>query len=585
MPPDSEAARWTNSPGFTLPLSYAPVHECLRELRLDPYTEYGKVTLAGAIQQHWGAAMLLLALISLSLAVSTLHVARLNRRLRRSLEYLDYQGQLLAQTGEAILAAAPDGRITFLNRAAEMLLGCGREEALGSPAERILQLNAGGKPGAETLAQLAGSAGWSGEREIRRDSGEPRRVELSVSALRGPTGEAAGTVACVRDVTALRALEEQYRQAQKLESIGRLAGGVAHDFNNLLTVINGYSQLLMDRVGQDHALHPSLKAILQAGERAASLTRQLLAFSRKQTLQPKVLNLNRVVAGIEPMLRRVIGEPIHVVTALAPLLGSVKADAGQIEQAILNLTLNARDAMPEGGTLLIETAAVELDERYAQDHAEVSPGSYVMLAVSDTGQGMDEDTRGRLFEPFFTTKEQGKGTGLGLATVYGIVKQSGGHIWVYSELGKGTSFKLYFPRVDSAAAEESPAAAVARGGHERILLVEDEVGVRALAASILTENGYRVWPASCGAEARQIAAVHGHAIDLLLTDVVMPDITGPRLAAQLRTICPGLRVLYTSGYTDNVIVHNGMLDPGVAYLQKPFTPALLLDAVRQSLEA
>ena len=298
-----------------------------------------------------------------------------------------------------------------------------------------------------------------------------------------------------------------------------------------------------------------------------------------------MLNLNRVVAGIEPMLRRVIGEPIHVVTALAPLLGSVKADAGQIEQAILNLTLNARDAMPEGGTLLIETAAVELDERYAQDHAEVSPGSYVMLAVSDTGQGMDEATRGRLFEPFFTTKEQGKGTGLGLATVYGIVKQSGGHIWVYSELGKGTSFKLYFPRVDSAAAEESPAAAVARGGHERILLVEDEVGVRALAASILTENGYRVWPASCGAEARQIAAVHGHAIDLLLTDVVMPDITGPRLAAQLRTICPGLRVLYTSGYTDNVIVHNGMLDPGVAYLQKPFTPALLLDAVRQSLEA
>ena len=585
MPPDSEAARWTNSPGFTLPLSYAPVHECLRELRLDPYTEYGKVTLAGAIQQHWGAAMLLLALISLSLAVSTLHVARLNRRLRRSLEYLDYQGQLLAQTGEAILAAAPDGRITFLNRAAEMLLGCGREEALGSPAERILQLNAGGKPGAETLAQLAGSAGWSGEREIRRDSGEPRRVELSVSALRGPTGEAAGTVACVRDVTALRALEEQYRQAQKLESIGRLAGGVAHDFNNLLTVINGYSQLLMDRVGQDHALHPSLKAILQAGERAASLTRQLLAFSRKQTLQPKVLNLNRVVAGIEPMLRRVIGEPIHVVTALAPLLGSVKADAGQIEQAILNLTLNARDAMPEGGTLLIETAGVELDEHYAREHAEIGPGSYVMLAVSDTGQGMDEATRGRLFEPFFTTKEQGKGTGLGLATVYGIVKQSGGHIWVYSELGKGTSFKLYFPRVDSAAAEESPAAAVARGGHERILLVEDEVGVRALAASILTENGYRVWPASCGAEARQIAAVHGHAIDLLLTDVVMPDITGPRLAAQLRTICPGLRVLYTSGYTDNVIVHNGMLDPGVAYLQKPFTPALLLDAVRQSLEA
>jgi signal transduction histidine kinase/CheY-like chemotaxis protein len=465
------------------------------------------------------------------------------------------------------------------------LLGCGREEALGSQAEQILQLNGGAEPKPQTLAQLAGDAGWSGERAIRRGPGEPRRVELSVSALRGPAGEAAGTVACVRDVTALRALEEQYRQAQRLESIGRLAGGVAHDFNNLLTVINGYSQLLMDRVGQDHPLRPSLKAILQAGERAASLTRQLLAFSRKQTLQPKVLNLNRVVAGIEPMLRRLIGEPINVVMALAPTLGSVKADAGQIEQAIVNLAVNARDAMPEGGTLLIETADVELDEHYAWEHVEISPGRYVMLAVSDTGKGMDEATRTRLFEPFFTTKEVGKGTGLGLATVYGIVKQSGGHIWVYSELGKGTTLKLYFPRVGAAAAEESPAAMVVRGGKERILLVEDEVGVRALAASILAEHGYFVWPASGGEEARQIAVAHGCGIDLLLTDVVMPDTTGPKLAADLRTICPGLRVLYTSGYTDHVIVHNGMLDPGVAYLQKPFSPAQLLHAIRQALDA
>jgi PAS domain S-box-containing protein len=585
VPRGSEVAKWANSPGFTLPLNYEPVNECLRELRLDPYTDYGKVTLAEAIQQHWGAAMLLLALVSLSLAASTWYVARLNRRLHRSLQSLDYQGQLLAQTGEAILAAAPDGRITFLNRAAETLLGRRREEAFGSQAEQILQLNAGGEPGAETLAQLAGSAGWSGEREIRRGSGEPRRVELSVSALRGPAGEAAGTVACVRDVTALRSLEEQYRQSQKLESIGQLAGGVAHDFNNLLTVINGYSQLLMDRVGQDHTLHPSLKAILQAGERAAGLTRQLLAFSRKQTLQPTVLNLNRVVAGIEPMLRRVIGEPIKVVLALAPSPGSVKADAGQIEQAILNLTVNARDAMPEGGTLLIETAGVELDEHYARDHAEITPGAYIMLAVSDTGSGMDETTRRRLFEPFFTTKEAGKGTGLGLATVYGIVKQSGGHIWVYSEPGKGSTFKLYFPRVYGAAAEESPAAVVVRGGKERILLVEDEVGVRALAAGILTENGYCVWPASSGAEAMQIAVAQECGIDLLLTDVVMPDTSGPRLATQLHAICPDLRVLYASGYTDDVIVHNGVLDPGVAYLEKPFTPALLLNAVRQVLDA
>jgi PAS domain S-box-containing protein len=585
LPRDSEAAKWLDEPGFTLPMNYAPLHECLRRLRLDPYADYGKETLTGVIQQNWGTAMLLLALVSLGLAATTWHVARLNRRLHRSMEHLDYQGQLLAQTSEAILAAAPDGRITFLNRAAGTLLGCACEDALGSQAEQVLQLNGGEEPAPQTLAQLAGSAGWSGEREVRRGSGEPLRVELSVAALRGPAGEAAGTVACIRDVTALRSLEEQYRHAQKMESIGRLAGGVAHDFNNLLTVINGYSQLLMDQMGHDETLRSGLEAILQAGGRAAGLTRQLLIFSRKHALQPKVLNLNQVVAGLEPMLRRVIGEPINVVMALAPSPGSVRADAGQIEQAILNLAVNSRDAMPEGGTLLIETADVELDEHYTQDHAEVSPGTYVMLAVSDTGHGMDETTRRRLFEPFFTTKEPGKGTGLGLATVYGIVKQSGGHIWVYSEPGRGTTFKLYFPRVGAAADEESPAALVVRGGKERILLVEDEVGVRGLAASILTGNGYRVWPASCGAEAMQIAAAQENGIDLLLTDVVMPDINGPRLATQLGTICPDLRVLYMSGYTDNVIVHNGMVDPGVAYLQKPFTPALLLNAVRRALDA
>ena len=265
MPRDSEAAKWADAPGFTLPMSYAPLHDCLRQLHLDPYTDYGKVTLAGAIEQHWGATMLLLGLVSLTLAATTLHVARLNRRLRRSLEYLDYQGQLLAQTGEAILAAAPDGRITFLNRAAETLLDCGPKEALGHLAEQVLQLSDG--------------ADWSGERVIQRSSGETRRVELSSSALRGRAGEATGAVVCVRDVTALRSLEEQYRQAHKLESIGHLAGGVAHDFNNLLTVINGYSQLLLERAGEDHALRSGLEEILRAGERAAGLTQQLLAAS------------------------------------------------------------------------------------------------------------------------------------------------------------------------------------------------------------------------------------------------------------------------------------------------------------------
>jgi PAS domain S-box-containing protein len=585
MPRDSEAAKWTDSPGCTLPMNYAPLHECLRELRLDPYTNYGKVTLAGAIRQHSGAAIMLVALIALGFAAATWHVARLNRRLHRSLEGLDYQGQLLAQSGEAILAAGPDGRVTFLNHAAETLLGRGRKEVLGSPVEQVLQLSAGAEPVPQTAAQPAGNAGWPGEHEIRRGAGDTRRVEVSVAGLLGRAGEAAGNVLCLRDVTVLRSLEEQYRQAHKLESIGRLAGGVAHDFNNLLTVINGYSCLLIERVAQDQSLRPGLEAILQAGERAAGLTRQLLAFSRRQILQPKVLNLNRVVAGIEPMLRRVIGEPIRVVTALAPSLGSVKADAGQLEQVILNLSVNARDAMPEGGTLLIETASVELDEHYASSHSEISPGAYVMLAVSDTGSGMDETTRRRLFEPFFTTKELGKGTGLGLSTVYGIVKQSGGHIWVYSEPGRGTTFKLYFPRVGGAPGDEPAPALVVKGGKEGILLAEDEVDVRALAASILVANGYRVWSASSGAEARQIAAANQSEIDLLLTDVVMSDTTGPRLAEQLRATRQGLRVLFTSGYTDNVIVHNGLLDSGVAYLQKPFTPVLLLNAVRQVLDA
>jgi len=274
------------------------------------------------------------------------------------------------------------------------------------------------------------------------------------------------------------------------------------------------------------------------------------------------------------------------VTKLEQSLGNVIADAGQVEQVVLNLAVNARDAMPEGGTLLIETAGVDLDEQYARSHSEVRPGPYVMLAVSDSGTGMDETTRQRLFEPFFTTKAQGKGTGLGLSTVYGIVKQSGGHIWVYSELGRGTTFKLYFPRVDAQAGEPALlSSTVPRGGKESILLAEDEADVRALGTRILVENGYRVWAASCGAEARELAAAHRDEIDLLLTDVVMSDTTGPRLANQLRTLCPRLRVLFTSGYTDNVIVHNGVLDPGVAYLQKPFTPALLLNAIRQALDA
>jgi signal transduction histidine kinase/ActR/RegA family two-component response regulator len=453
-------------------------------------------------------------------------------------------------------------RITFRNKAAEDLLG--------DHADCILPLN----PDPPNSAP-------SSERVIQTSRGESRRVEVSISALKVPAG---GAVACLHDVTELRTLEEQYRQSQKLESIGQLAGGVAHDFNNLLTVINGYGYMLRaDAI--DPELRAGLDAILQAGERAAGLTGQLLAFSRKQILQPTILDLNMIVSGLEPMVRRVIGEQISVLSSLSPSLAGVRADAGQIEQVILNLAVNARDAMPEGGTLLFETADTYLDEHEAKLHSRLEPGPYVMLAVSDTGIGMDEATRIRIFEPFFTTKPVGKGTGLGLATVYGIVRQSGGHIGVYSVPGKGTSFKLYFPRVDGLPTETQTVSAAAKGGTERILLAEDEVGVRALATRVLTENGYRVWPASNGAEARQIAAAHQNEIDLLLTDVVMPDITGPRLAGQLLKLRPKLRVLYTSGYTDKAIVHNGELEEGVSFLPKPFTPAVLLNAIRQVLDA
>jgi len=571
LPPDSEAGRPPNAPGYTLPMNYAPVRECLKLLRLDPYTDQGNVTIGGAIRQHWAAALVLLALIALGLAAATWYVARLNRQLRGMVQNLNYQGQLLSQTSEAILATARDGRVTYLNRAAETLFGRGLREARGTPVGKLL-------PGDEATLQ-------SGDRLVPREGGEPRHVELLVSDLRSPTGEAAGNVVCARDVTELRSLEEQYRQAQKLESVGQLAGGVAHDFNNLLTVINGYCRLLISDTSEHHPMRAELEAILHAGERAASLTKQLLAFSRKQHLQPTVLNLNRVVAHIEPMVTRLIGEQVKVVTTLAPDLRSVKADAGQIEQVLINLALNARDAMPQGGTLLIETNCLDLDERDARAQAELKPGSYVMLAVSDTGVGMDEPTRLRIFEPFFTTKAPGQGTGLGLSTVYGIVRQSGGHIRVQSERGHGTTFKLFFPRVDADAVEEAAAAAVNPQGNERILLAEDETGVRALVARILTDNGYQVWPASSGAEACQIAAARENQIDLLLTDVVMPDTTGPQLATRLLSRHPRLRVLFTSGYTDNVILRQGLDDQDVAYLQKPFTPAVLLNAIRRVLDA
>jgi two-component system cell cycle sensor histidine kinase/response regulator CckA len=500
----------------------------------------------------------------------------------------EYTGHIISAAPTLIVGIAPDGTTTFINRAITRVTGHEPDEIVGQnwwrinyPGEEYRQVD-------QLLDEFKQGRGVVNyEMTLTTKGGGKRTISWNSVNRVNEQGEIIEIIGIGADVTERRELEDQLRQSQKMEAFGQLAGGVAHDFNNLLTVINGYSALLARWYSPGEPTRVSVEEIRKAGERAASLTRQLLAFSRKQVLQPKVLNLNSVVADVGKMLRRLIGEDIDLLTAPEPGLGQIKADPGQIEQVILNLAVNARDAMPQGGQLTIETANVYLDDEYARRHLFIQPGQYVMLAVSDTGCGMNAETRARMFEPFFTTKEQGKGTGLGLSTVYGIVKQSGGDIWVYSEIDKGTTIKVYLPRVAGAVGSDEARDTTAKlpQGCETVLLAEDEEPVRRIARVILEMNGYRVLEAGGGEEALSIYKRHDGQIDLVLTDVVMPQMSGRELVQMLEGLQPGIKVLYMSGYTDDAIVRHGLLDQEIAFLQKPFTPEALTCKVREVLDA
>ena len=486
----------------------------------------------------------------------------------------------------AIVAVDAEERVTIWNPAAERLFGWSAAEVLGK------QLPLGEPFDSDEYRPIrdrlrSGQSVTGLETRRARKDGSSVDVLLSCAPFRDAQADLSGAIALYQDLTEYRRLEEQLRQSQKMEAIGQLAGGVAHDFNNLLTVIKAYSGIIADQMDDANPLKVDVGEIQRAAGRASSLTQQLLAFSRKQVLQPGVLDLNSVSRELEPMVRRLIGDDVQVVLRLDDTIGKVTADRSQVEQVLINLIVNARDAMPGGGTVSIETANVELSDGYSRLRPVVVPGKYVMIAVSDTGEGMDEETQSRIFEPFFTTKPAGKGTGLGLSTVYGIVKQSSGYIWVYSEPRIGTTFKVYLPMME---AEEISVAVAERAvrkpmlGSETVLLVEDEPSVRSIARRILERNGYTVLEAHDGRHALRVADQYRQPIQLLLTDMMMPELTGRDLWRSLAPRRSELRVLYMSGYTNDDMVRRGLIDANSAFVQKPFTAADLARAVRSTLD-
>ncbi|HYJ32883.1 MAG TPA: PAS domain S-box protein [Candidatus Binatia bacterium] len=508
--------------------------------------------------------------------------------LRRQAEFIRAVAE---STGEGLYAIDRAGRVTFMNPAAGELMGWTRDELFLRDLHQMTHYR---RPDGTSLPrhECPILTAMENRTTIERDDvfikkdGSMLAVSLSSSPLRSATGETVGAVILFRDATERRRLEEQLLHAQKLEAVGRLAGGIAHDFNNLLSVIAGYGELVLADLKEPGAARSRVLEILRATERATGLTRQLLAFGRKQVIEPRVLDLNATAQDAERMLRRLIGEDIDIAMKLAPDLGRIQADPGQVEQVIINLAVNARDAMPRGGKLTIETTNVALDEDAVRGYVDVKPGHYVRLCVSDTGVGMDRETREHLFEPFFTTKEAGRGTGLGLATVYGIVKQSGGHVWVYSEPGWGTTFKVYFPRFGDVAEPGRPAieAGPAPGGTETILVVEDDEMIRSLIRDILESTGYRVLVADDPESGMKLIGEEQE-IHLLLTDLILPGMSGRELVDKVAELKPDIRVLFMSGYSDEAVARHGILEPGLAFLQKPFSRDALVRKVREVLDS
>lgn len=511
---------------------------------------------------------------------------------RESREQREWLQVILRSIGDGIVATDSEGKVKLLNPAAEALTGFRQDEAIGRPLEEVLRTRTrGDKDGIEPLWLSTEASSLSRavteQRVLVHTDGTERTVELQLNPIRFSGSVVAGVVLTFADITDRKALEEKLRQSHKLESVGRLAGGVAHDFNNMLTIINGCSDLALNSVPRDEPLASLLSEIRTAGARAAELTRQLLAFSRRQIISPQLLDLSEIVVDTERMLARLLGEDIRLATTLEPHLGPVLADRGQMQQVLINLAINARDAMPRGGDLAIMTRNADFDERYARAHVDVQPGQYVVLEVRDSGDGLTDEIKASIFEPFVTTKPTGRGTGLGLAVVHGIVTQAGGHIDVTSEKGKGTVFRMCLPRAMMARSPQSRQNGLSSdvlSGSETILVVEDEQAVRSFIGSALAKFGYNVMSAPEVEAAIEIARNHSSPIHLLITDVVMPGGGGSAVAREIVELHPETKILFISGYTDDAVLRSGVIYEEVNFLDKPFTASVLASKVRDTLD-